>query len=278
MDLKGNIWVVGAPDPNNVAGTQSEYATVYEFNCSGTLLQSISYGFGSGPGQFSTPGTNPYPGIRNLGIDSSDNLYLTDIDAINFKVVTYKFASDGRTLLATFVNPMSGAAYQGSAIAQIDLIAVDPNGNLFMADAVYDHIYKFDPNGNYLATIGSDGTGVGQFNGQSGQGAFGPGTANGPVYYQIDMTTDSSGNVFATDTFNGRTEEFDNYGTIIGQMPVVTFLAADATGNIWAVTEPNPPTPYLTEFSNSGSILNNFTYPYVYGGAIFVVGSPHGGF
>jgi DNA-binding beta-propeller fold protein YncE len=57
-------------------------------------------------------------------------------------------------------------------------IAVDPSGNVYVADTGSDRIQKFDSNGNFLAKWGSFGTGDGQFHSPYG------------------VAVDSSGNVY----------------------------------------------------------------------------------
>ncbi|NIO49633.1 MAG: hypothetical protein GTN73_09405 [Candidatus Aminicenantes bacterium] len=82
-------------------------------------------------------------------------------------------------------------------------VAVDEDGNIFVADSDNFRIQKFDSDGNYLAQWGSQGTGNGQF-----------GT---PTY--IEYAPD--GNLYVGDWGNNRVQIFDTSGTYIGQFATV---------------------------------------------------------
>src|SRR5438876_1123667 len=77
-----------------------------------------------------------------------------------------------------------------------DGVAVDRNGNVFVADTDNERIQKFDNGGTFLTTWGSAGTGPGQFN-------------------VPRVAVDGSGNVFVADAFNNRIQKFDNGGTFL---------------------------------------------------------------
>jgi DNA-binding beta-propeller fold protein YncE len=68
-------------------------------------------------------------------------------------------------------------------------IAVDRNGNVFVADTGQDRIQKFTSTGTFLATWGSTGTQNGQFD------------------IPFGVAVDGDGNVFVGD-FNNRIQKF----------------------------------------------------------------------
>ena len=72
-------------------------------------------------------------------------------------------------------------------------LAIDSNGNLYVADTANNRIRKITPAGE-VSTIAGDGT-AGYLDGSAAQARF-----NGP----IGVAVDSRGNVFVADTYNDR--------------------------------------------------------------------------
>lgn len=83
-------------------------------------------------------------------------------------------------------------------------VAVDDNGNIYVADGNNSRIQKFDSNGNYLAQWGSYGTGNGQF---------------GNVFC-IEYAPD--GYLYVGDYWNYRIQIFDTDGNYIDQFHIPT--------------------------------------------------------
>jgi DNA-binding beta-propeller fold protein YncE len=128
-------------------------------------------------------------------------------------------------------------------------IAVDPSGNVYVADASGDsrgQIQKFDANGNFIARLGQNN-----------------GTAQGFISaYRI--TTDSSGNVYATD---GAVESAGNvvkkfnssgvfqfaFGATVssgGQFQQAAGIAVDSSGNIYVA---DPLANVVRKFTSTGT-------------------------
>jgi sugar lactone lactonase YvrE len=70
-------------------------------------------------------------------------------------------------------------------------IAVDRDGNLYVADTGNNRVQKFDSQGNFLAKWGTAGTGNGQFSAPRG------------------ITVDTLSYVYVADTLNSRFQQFD---------------------------------------------------------------------
>jgi len=129
-------------------------------------------------------------------------------------------------------------------------IAVDHSGNVYVTN-VYpsqggNNVVKFSSHGKYLATIGSAGSGDGQFNDPQGiavdssgdiyvadsgnnrvekfnkdgvyQSQFGSqGSGNGQFKYPAGIAFGAGGAIYVTDVGNNRVETFDSSGSYLGQ-------------------------------------------------------------
>ncbi|HEX9440388.1 MAG TPA: NHL repeat-containing protein, partial [Roseiflexaceae bacterium] len=101
-------------------------------------------------------------------------------------------------------------------------IAVDRQGNVYVADTGNNRIQVYGPDGAPLRTIGSPGGGDGQFNEPRG------------------IAVDRQGNVYVTDTWNARVQKFDSSGKFlkswgtgddIGEGKRATMTNGDAAAN-----------------------------------------------
>ena len=125
---------------------------------------------------------------------------------------------------ATSANGAVGARETGNSYYP-EGVAVDGQGNVYVADSFNDRIQKFDSSGNYLGQWGSCGSGNGQFKGPLG------------------VAVDGQGNVYVADTGNNRIQKFDSsggylgqwgsYGSENGQFKYPIGVAVDGKGNIY---------------------------------------------
>lgn len=76
-------------------------------------------------------------------------------------------------------------------------LAVDSQGNVYVADSAMHRVLKFGPDGTLLKEIGSQGSGPGQLNEPHG------------------LAVDTQGNLYVADTWNARISKFDPEGNFL---------------------------------------------------------------
>jgi len=123
-------------------------------------------------------------------------------------------------------------------------LALDPAGNLLVIDKGNFRIQKFSPDGLFLASWGSQGSGNGQF--------------VRPIYAAVD----AQGNVFVSDDRSARIQKFDSngefllgwgsYGTGDGQFRHATGIAVDSNGNVYISDYENE---QVSKFTDDGIFL-----------------------
>lgn len=200
IDNSGNIYV--ADSGNN---------RVQKFNSSGEFVSKIgseqrsdnggSYG-GNNEGEFNDP--------RGVAVDASGNIYVSDSG--NNRVQKFNSAGEFQTLWGNDEGGSYGGSYGGSDEGELNYpmgIAVDSNGNVYVADSGNDRIQKFNTSGGFIDQWGlfiSDNYGGGYPSYGSGDGEFS---------HPAGVAIDSSGNVYVSDTFNSRIQKFTSTGTFL---------------------------------------------------------------
>jgi len=161
---------------------------------------------------------------------------------VSAPVETPKPDKEGRLTIGGY-----GAA-QGLFIKPAGL-AVDQEGNLYVADSGNHRVQKFDRDGLFLAEVGGTGSGNGQFNEPWG------------------VAVDAQGNVYVADTWNHRIQKFDKdlkYVTQWGN-PASDLknprpsdfwgprdVTVDAQGNVWVA---DTGTSRVLKFDANGTYL-----------------------
>jgi DNA-binding beta-propeller fold protein YncE len=131
-------------------------------------------------------------------------------------------------------------------------VAVDPSGNIWVADSASDRVVEFSPERKFVRQFGKEGSGEGQFKGIAG------------------IATNASGDVYAVDPGNHRVQEFGPSGEHLrtfgslgsgeGQFIIPSALAVDSHGNVWVlnsslglqVEEFSPEGKYISGFGSAG--------------------------
>jgi uncharacterized protein (TIGR03663 family) len=238
VDQRGNVYVA---DLGN--------SRVEMFGPDGTPLRTIG-AFGGGEGQFNEP--------RGVAVDSAGNLYVSD----TWNARVQKFDPNGAFLKSWG----SGADLGGGRFATMNAddtanqanplgffgprgIAVDQEGNVYIADTGNKRIVVTDGEGNYLYQWGRAGNEAGAFN------------------EPIGVSVDPQGNVYVADTWNGRVQVFGRAEDgRVNPVPTATwrvagwqpntyddpYLAASPSGQIFASV---PGRSLVVQASQAGEVL-----------------------
>ena len=122
-------------------------------------------------------------------------------------------------------------------------IALDNDGNIYIADPAKDVIHKFNTDGNFITKWGSEGSDDGQFARPQG------------------VAVDSDGNVYVADTYNSRIQKFDSFGNFITKWELVSgdasfsqpsAIAVDRNGNIYVDDSWNN---RIQKFDSEGNLI-----------------------
>jgi regulation of enolase protein 1 (concanavalin A-like superfamily) len=208
-DRSGNIYVV------DTGGLQV-------FNSSGTRIRKVSSA-GMPYGQFG-------PGV---GVDGSGNTYMTWANG----VVAYdKYGNLLRKWQTCDDNARSG--YPSD-------LAVTSTGNVYVSDTS-GRIQVFDKTGVLLRTIGSYGSGDGEFE------------------YPMGLAFDAAGRLYVIDTYTARVQVFDSAGKFLRKwtqgnpeegIGYATKIAIGGKGNVY-VNDINSETVRI--YSSTGAFLGKF--------------------
>ncbi|MCP2519681.1 NHL repeat-containing protein [Candidatus Aminicenantes bacterium AC-335-B20] len=97
----------------------------------------------------------------------------------------------------------------------IDDICCDDEGNLYVADAGWNKIFKFDSKGNYITSFGREGQGPGEFLAK-------------PRMYRLAITYGNDGFIYVLDSGNRRITKFSKNGEFKGQFKPSSFVYDDS--------------------------------------------------
>jgi sugar lactone lactonase YvrE len=202
-----------------------------------TLAGSGSALFLDGSGtnaSFSRPG--------GIAVDSAGNVYVGDID--NHRVRKITSAGVVTTLAGSTTTGTADGSGSAAQFNQPAGIAVDSNGNIYVADILNNNIRKITSAG-VVTTLAGSGT-PGSADGQGTAAQF---------YYPCSVAVDSAGNVYVADPDNHKVRKITPSGTVTrlagtslgysdGSGAVVKFnypraVAVDSAGNVYVADTSN---------------------------------------
>lgn len=231
FDAQGNIYVA-----------DSDNARIQKFDAAGKFL--LAWGSKS-PENVQPAPQGTFTQIWGLAVDKAGNVYVAD--TWNHRI--QKFDANGKFIKTWGVNGDTRGVAQGRPLEFYGprALALDAQGNLYVADTGNKRVTKFTANGDPLAQFGGIGTGDGQFN------------------EPVGLAIDAQGNIFVADTWNQRIQKFDANFNYVAQWTVQAwegqsvvnkpYLAVDAEGNVFAT---DPELARVLKFSNDGKLLAVF--------------------
>ena len=206
---------------------------VSQFSAAGSLLASFGTP-GSGAGQLWAP--------QAVAVGSSGTIFIADTH--NQRLEEWKAGSP-----PTFANAFTHSESREVPFGELNAVAVDPSGNIWVTDSAHDHLFEFNSAHQLMRHLGSEGTAWRQFKGIGG------------------IAINSSGDVFVSDTGNDRIQEFSptmviqrSFGSSApgsGQLLSPTAVAIDESGDVWVLNGKEAAEGgRIVEFSASGAFIS----------------------
>ena len=251
-----------------------------------------------------TGAPNAFKNAAGIATDKQGYLYV--VDAGNSRI--QKLDPNGKPVLMwgsegtddgqfMFHDPVGVHDHGDSSVGGV---AVDSQGNVYVADLGNQRVQKFDPTGKFLLKWGSKGTGDGQFlaaitlsvDSQSNvyvvddvaitvqkfdaMGKFlqrigERGSGEGQFASPANPAFDAQDNLYMTDNEKHRINIYDKNGHFLrrfgirgvgdGQFQYPVSAAVDSQGNIYVVND-DPRLTFVQKFDNTGRYLGKFATDY----------------
>ncbi|HTW66367.1 MAG TPA: hypothetical protein VME17_17210 [Bryobacteraceae bacterium] len=246
-----------------------------------TVAGNGATGF-SGDGGLAINASFRFNGVGSIAVDVAGDLFIVDQGNNRIR----KVAPDG---IITTVAGDGAAAYSGDGglatstglglnVDTYTGVAVDPAGNLYIADCANSRIRKVN-SGGIISTLAGNGT-----PGFSGDG----GTATkAELDFPGALAIDAAGNLYIADEYNARIRKVTPGGiisTVAGngtvgyagdgglaisaELSIITGVAADSAGNIYAADNLNDRIRKITAAGVIGTLAGNGKFRYVGDGGL----------
>jgi uncharacterized protein (TIGR03437 family) len=242
------------------------------------------------PGGITRALATPLGEVEGLAVDAKGNLYAADPESY----IVLKIAPDGSASVVAG-NAISGFSGDtgpatNASLNQPIAVAVDPAGNIFIADANGQRVRKVTPAGTITTVAGNGGYG---FSGDGGS------AINATLAYPAGVAVDASGSLYISDLGNNRIRRVSPSGIITtyagtgvagttgdgGPASSATFnqprqIAFDSSGNLYVTDDRRlrkiTPQGTVSTVAGNGSYITtgdggfavNAGLPYPYGLAI----------
>ena len=201
-----NPFSVAVDGSGNILIGDSNNNRIREVSSSGIITTVAGNGSGSFSGDGGPATSAALSNPMGVAVDASGNLFIADF----FNDRIRKVSSSGNITTVAGDNqpcsfPTDGLQATSQPLCEPEGVAVDANGNLFIADTFTWKILKVSTNGILTTVAGSLAYGL------SGDG--GPATS-AVLNYPAGVAVDVSGNVFIADTTNERIRKVSAGGII----------------------------------------------------------------
>ena len=172
------------------------------------------------------PATNAQLGPSAVASDGNGNFYIADrgnqrIRRVDASGIISTVAGNGNYGFSGDGGPATNAAFRSPYA-----VAVDSNGNFYIADTFNERVRKVDSSGMISTVAGRGGSGY------SGDG--GPATL-AKLRSPVGVAVDSHGNIYIADQGNRRIRKVDASGIIstVARFKDISGVAVDSAGNVY---------------------------------------------
>jgi sugar lactone lactonase YvrE len=229
VDSAGALWVVDSGNDR-----------VEEFSETGEYLRQFG-AEGTGEGQLSEPSA--------LVVDSKGDVWVADTG--NDRIEEFGPSGEYLRQISVWGEESEEGTEEANRLEAPEGVAIDRDGDIWVSDTRSGELVVFNGEGEYLKTVGSQGSGPGQFGEPEG------------------VAVDSQGDVWVADWSNDRVEEFSEQGEYVrefgsegtghGQFEEPDGIAVSGNGHVLVgdignnrVEEFNDRGEYLREFGSAG--------------------------
>ncbi|MFH1097126.1 MAG: SMP-30/gluconolactonase/LRE family protein, partial [Candidatus Desantisbacteria bacterium] len=190
-------------------------------------------------------GTTTLNGPDGIVIDPSSNIFVADY-ITNQYITTHRIVKFDST--GTFTISWGSYGSSPGSFTSPAGIALDPSGNILVADTSNHRIQKFTNTGSFTSTFGQQGNSNGILNSPFAS-AIGP---DGSIYVS-DTNNHQIQRFSATGTYLSK---WGSFGTATGLFNTPRGITVDSTGNVYVVDSGNN---RIQKFTANGTYMTSWT-------------------